>query len=705
MPVRSLSILFLSLAILAGGVVPAAASLTCLTGSGKKAVRACTTVIEDKASTLEMRIMARRFRAAANLELGNYRPVIADLDEIIGSGKALAKDWWQRGTAEYYYGDYAKAVSDLDKANNLSADEVVYAADLAYAQISDGRVDEAISRISRIISRHPDNPDLLASRGWAYYMAGSLHAALADYDKTIKIQPSNALWRNQRGLVRESLKDWRGAETDYSAAIKQRPRDAAFLKNRGLLRNIQGFPGALADITEALAIEKSAELHVERAQILVQDGKPELAEDDLKQADRLAGDAARITVLRGQILSAKSDYTSAIALYENVLARDPDHVDARYQRALANFGLGRYRDAYEELTQLVRKLPQDEGLRNRRAVVSIQMEHFQEAIDDLSQAILLDPTFINPYLNRARAYNLTKQWELAIEDCNRAIQLGSPSDAATAYYRRGFARRGRSDLVRAAEDYAHAVERDPAFADAHAERAIVLLDLDRFDEARTAIGKAIALDPNWSSYRVRLGWIEEKAGDNKAALASYQKAIDLDPADPWGFEGRAWIEFFTGNLVGALSDCETTIDLMPQEPAAYRCRANVRMEQSDLPGAVSDLTRAVVMNDSYGPGFFDRAMVNEESANYADAIKDYSRAITLKYRVVESLVRRGDVKRALNDRKAAIRDYQQALDLDKGKFAQAIAARLARQNNELPMSERDELNYPQPLRNKSRSAK
>ena len=147
------------------------------------------------------------------------------------------------------------------------------------------------------------------------------------------------------------------------------------------------------------------------------------------------------------------------------------------------------------------------------------------------------------------------------------------------------------------------------------------------------------------------------------------------------------------------------LDLVPQEPAAYRCRANVRMDQSDLAGAIADLTRALVMNVSFGAAYYDRAMANEDSVNYAEAISDYSEAITLKYRVVESLVHRGDIKRALNDRRGAARDYQRALDMDTGKFAQTITLRLARQNGELPLSERDELNYPQPLRNTSRSSK
>ena len=158
-----------------------------------------------------MRIWARRYRAAAYIELGNYRPAIADIDEVIRNGMPTAKDWWQRGVAEYHSSEYAKAIEDFEKATSLSADKTLYAADLTYAQVADGRVNEALSRISSIIARHPDRTDLLASRGWAYYVAGSSHAALADYDKAIKSQPSNPFWYNERGLVRESLRDWRGA--------------------------------------------------------------------------------------------------------------------------------------------------------------------------------------------------------------------------------------------------------------------------------------------------------------------------------------------------------------------------------------------------------------------------------------------------------------------------------------------------------------
>jgi tetratricopeptide (TPR) repeat protein len=212
------------LIFLAGTADPAAASVTCLTGTGQKAVRACTTVIEEKSSTQEMRILARRYRAAAYNELGKYRPAIADLNVVIEAGEALAQDWWQRGSAQYFVGDYAKAVSDLEKATTLSVDETLYAPDLAYALVANGQVDDAIAKISKIVWRNPDRPDLRAARGWAYYSANSLNAALIDYDKAVAGAPSNALWRNQRGLVREGLRDWQGAEADYGEAIKLQPR-------------------------------------------------------------------------------------------------------------------------------------------------------------------------------------------------------------------------------------------------------------------------------------------------------------------------------------------------------------------------------------------------------------------------------------------------------------------------------------------------
>jgi len=702
--VRILAALLSFLIFLCGNGLPAAASVNCLVKSGKVAIRACTTIIEDTSSTSEMRNVARRYRAAAYAELAEYMSAVADLDEIIGSGRALAGDWWQRGIAEYFEGDYAKAVSDIEKAMQLSQDETLYVADFVNSLIADGRSDEAISAISRIIARHHAKPELLASRGWAYYTVGSLQAALADYDSALKAEPTKAAWLNERGLVREALKDWPGAESDYAAAVRIEPRNALFLSNRGIFRSKQGFPGALEDITAALAIEESADRYIERANIHLQNNNLELAEDDLQRADQLPGDVSRIIVMRGQILSAKSDFAGAITQYEKVLAREPDHVTARYHRAITNFTRGSYRDSYEEFTSLVRKYPESENLRNRRALVSLQMGHFEAAIDDLTQALSLDPAFAGAYLNRARAYTLTKQWELAIADCNTALKLGAAGDSALAYFRRGLAYRGNSDLERAAEDYAQAVRQDAEFADAHAERASVLLELDRIDEARAAIAKAIALDPNWSGYRVGSGWIEEVAGDNGAALASYQKAIDLNPADPWGFEGRAWIELFTGNDVGALSDCEAMLDLAPQEAAAYRCRANVRINRSDLDGAISDLTRAIIMNGRYGAAYYDRGLANAESANYDAAISDYTEAIRLKYRVAESLILRGDIKRTLNDRKGAVRDYTKALDADTGKLADTITRRIARQNGDLPESERDELNYPQPLHNRSRAS-
>jgi tetratricopeptide (TPR) repeat protein len=74
-----------------------------------------------------------------------------------------------------------------------------------------------------------------------------------------------------------------------------------------------------------------------------------------------------------------------------------------------------------------------------------------------------------------------------------------------------------------------AIANKPGFADAHNYRGIVLRQLDRQDEARTAYEAALELAAGHSEAHVNLGNLHYLAGNMEGALMSYRNALHYSP--------------------------------------------------------------------------------------------------------------------------------------------------------------------------------
>jgi len=102
-----------------------------------------------------------------------------------------------------------------------------------------------------------------------------------------------------------------------------------------------------------------------------------------------------------------------------------------------------------------------------------EQENFDQAIKSLTQAIQLYPSDCSFYSLRARCYANQDSHELALADCNKAIELRANSDA---YFNRGNVYFFSKNYEPAIADYDKAIELDKD-SDAYCNRAIAHLFL------------------------------------------------------------------------------------------------------------------------------------------------------------------------------------------------------------------------------------
>ncbi|MEW5912653.1 MAG: tetratricopeptide repeat protein [Thermodesulfobacteriota bacterium] len=113
------------------------------------------------------------------------------------------------------------------------------------------------------------------------------------------------------------------------------------------------------------------------------------------------------------------------------------------------------------------------------------------------------------YNNRGIAWAVTKQYDQAIADFSKAIEINPKY--AKAYYNRGISWRRKQQIEKAIADYTKAIELNPNYAKAYGNRAVALALLGRYKEALADAQRGTELDPSrQTKNREILEWIKKK---------------------------------------------------------------------------------------------------------------------------------------------------------------------------------------------------
>lgn len=128
---------------------------------------------------------------------------------------------------------------------------------------------------------------------------------------------------------------------------------------------------------------------------------------------------------------------------------------------------------------------------------------------------------------RAGSWRTAAQGAPSLKAAKSAVEK-HPQDAV-ANNDLGWAYRQNGDLTQAESFLRIATKSDAKLAQAHSNLSVVLVDLKKFDEAKTEAAQAVSLDPENAIYRAVLGNALSKTGDRKEAIVQYRKAIALKP--------------------------------------------------------------------------------------------------------------------------------------------------------------------------------
>lgn len=227
-----------------------------------------------------------------------------------------------------------------------------------------------------------------------------------------------------------------------------------------------------------------------------------------------------------------------LAAARAALRDDPWHERALRDQVAALAELGRWREAAETLACLVQLNPDDADLRFEQAAVLLRLRRWVEAVGVLNMVVAQRPEHARAWFNLAAAHQALGHLHDAHRAWNRTIEL-APSPEAHA--QRGIVLLDLNDWTAAAADFRTVLQHEPEAADATVNLALALWKLGRVEEARGHLLGLLERHPRHVPALNRLAemaWAVYQAApaENEAlreeTVAWCRRALAIDPYQP-----------------------------------------------------------------------------------------------------------------------------------------------------------------------------
>lgn len=268
---------------------------------------------------------------------------------------------------------------------------------------------------------------------------------------------------------------------------------------------------------------------------------------------------------RANVLADLGRLEDALASYDRAIARDPKHADALDFRAITLASLGRMEDALESLNRSLEARPDNPNALGNRGNILKNIGRSDEALCDFERALTLRPDFAAAHSNRGNVLIEQKKFDEALASYDRALALQPLS--SDIHHNRGKALEGLHRYEDALASYNRAVGHNPTNADALYSRGLLLSVLERPEQAIASYDRVIKLKPSHIDAHLRKAEALVNIGRVPDALAALKQA---------GERGRGIILNNIGMAFAQLERVEEAVDCLqraisevPDNPLAY----------------------------------------------------------------------------------------------------------------------------------------
>lgn len=508
-------------------------------------------------------------------ETKHYEQAMNSLDSVIRKWPAEAQFYTVKAQVAFEQKDTLLAEQALKQALEVDQyDERVWE---MLAMISLSRKDYKVGeeQLTQAISINKRNANYYVNRALARYHQRNLRGAMSDYDEAIVVDPKSYIGHFNRGLLRAQVGDDNRAIEDFNFVLEVEPDNMIALFNRALMRNNTGdYRGALKDLSAVIkeyptfwtgyqmraSIRRKLgdvngaerdEFKVMKAQMEARyQGKKFNTSKTRKKSDRDMNDYDKLveedTVVYAQKYS--SEYRGKIQNKQVEMRPEAMFVLTYHPQRV---GVERSIAYHPELESLNQKgwLPQRLALANHEQTLdrNLVQKHFA-LLETLAQKLDAANPSVPLYLERALEYYTVQDYDAAMEDINKYLEL-SP-ESTLGYFLRAqikirqleaFAGTGQEKSTAALQigynaalsDLETVVQRIPDFKYAYYNIGYIYMLEQNYVKAEEAFTKALKIDPDFGEALFNRGVTYIKQEKVQQAISDLSRAGELGLYDSY----------------------------------------------------------------------------------------------------------------------------------------------------------------------------
>ncbi len=531
------------------------------------------------------------------VEMRQYEEALQPAQESVRVDPKHAFSWAKLGQVMRYLRRLEESLKAYQRATELQPD-------YAWALNGMGIVLEQLGRHEEALDAYRRTTEIAPADVWHWYNYGNVYAMLGRYnealpilEKATTVNANHARTWARLGNVLRQLGRFDEALDAYDHALKLEPDYAWAWNERGITLEALGRQSEARDSYSHAP--EDAQYLMQQADNLMALNQSEHAVTLLEKVLKPNGKNGKLWAKLGQVYRRLDRHEDALRAYIHATDYEPNYAWAWNGRGLTLAALGRHDDALMSFRKATELDPKDVWYWYNLGETLVALGHFRAAAETLEKSTLHHADHAESWAKLGQAYRRLDRHEDALKAYDRALALNE--HYAWAWNGRGVALEALSRREEAFASYERALNEDQSVIWYHINLVDLLLDMGKKKDALAVIDQATVALPNNAIGWARRGQVQRRLGDHRAAVESYQRAVEIEPMYGWAWNGMGLAYVGLSQWEDSLNAYEQAVSFSPDDAWFWHNYGDVWLMIENYERAVAAFERALSIDPAHEP--------------------------------------------------------------------------------------------------------